>query len=125
MGIALGDDTVRVATPFLVIDNFGKSEVIAELEKIIIDEMIGLAVVGVPYALGGEAGAPGLQEQEILDFITDLGLATDIPVVSEDERFTSVQVDRLMSGKDLPNGRRDAVSAMLILQSYLDKLPRK
>ena len=122
VGVAFGDDVVKVATPFLVLDNSGLDGVIRDIEKIINDEGIEFVVVGMPYALSGKDEIPGMQEEETNNFIAKLGLAIDIPIVLEDERFTSVQVDQLMAGRKIPGKKRDAVSAMLILQSYLDKL---
>jgi len=122
IGLALGDDTVKVASPFRVIENQGVNEVLAVLNEIFDQENIEQIVVGVPYSLKERKGKVGAQEQAVIDFITRLGMATITPIAREDERFTTVEVDRLMAGEKLPGGERDAVSAMLILQSYLDRL---
>ena len=122
VGLALGDDAVRVASPFRVIENKGIDMLLAELAEFVESEEIKQIVVGVPYSLKESKGKVGEQEQAVIDFITRLGMATTVPIAREDERFTSVQVDKLMAGEKLPGGKRDAVSAMLILQSYIDKL---
>lgn len=122
IGLALGDDATRVATPFKIIENKGIDKVLAALMEFIEDEGVEQIVVGVPYSLKERGGRLGKQEREVLNFISRLGMATTIPVAEEDERLTSAEVDKLMSAKSLPGGKRDAVSAMLILQSYLDKL---
>jgi putative Holliday junction resolvase len=122
VGLALGDDAVRVASPFRVIENKGMDMLLAELAKLIEGEEIKQIVVGVPYSLMESKGEAGEQEQAVIDFITRLGMATIVPIAREDERFTSVLVDKLMVGEKLPGGKRDAISAMLILQLYLDKI---
>ena len=122
VGLALGDDAVKVASPFRVIDNNGIDMLLVELAELIETEDIKQIVVGVPYSLKESKGKVGKQEQVVIDFITRLGMATTVPIAREDERFTSAQVDKLMAGEKLPNGKRDAVSAMIILQSYIDKL---
>jgi len=125
VGVSLGDDFIRVASPFVVIENTGTDAVIEQLKKIIADEGADGVVVGIPYALSGEGGGAGAQEKETDKFISELASAIDIPIMTEDERLTSAQVGRMVSKKNLPGGRRDAVSAMLILQSYFDKLPKE
>lgn len=123
VGLALGDDTVKLASPFRIIDNKGLDKLLAELAELIEGEGIGQIVVGVPYSLNKKNNNKvGEQEQAVIDFISRLGMATVVPIAREDERFTSAQVDKMMEGEKLPGGKRDAISAMLILQSYLDKI---
>jgi len=122
MGLALGDDEIKIATPFLVLENKGLDKVLPELVEIFEQEGIRQIVVGVPYSLRQAQGKIGAQEQAVLDFISRLARATTIPIAREDERFTTVQVDKLMAGEKISREKRDAVAAMLILQGYFDKL---
>jgi putative Holliday junction resolvase len=122
IGLALGDGKTRVATPFMVLENRGMDKVLQELVEIFEDEEIKQIVVGVPYSLKERSDKVGVQEQTVLDFVTRLGMATTIPIARQDERFTTAEIDKLMAGEKYPKEKRDAVSAMLILQSYLDKL---
>ena len=82
-------------------------------------------VVGIPVSMNGEIGPQG---ELVQSFIVELSKRTKIPVVSWDERLSSVQADRLLS--EIPTNSRkrskknrvsnDSVAAMVILQSYLD-----
>jgi len=121
IGLALGDDAIKVASPFRVLENRGMDLAIEEISKIVIDESIGRLVVGMPFSLNERRDQPGEQEKIVKYFISLLEKDVEVPVAYEDERFTSSQVDKLMAGEKLPNGQRDAVSAMLILQSYFDR----
>jgi putative Holliday junction resolvase len=43
-----------------------------------------------------------------------------LPVELVDERYSSREADRVLAGKKAAKGRRDAVAAALILQTWLD-----
>ncbi|MBU0648626.1 Holliday junction resolvase RuvX [Patescibacteria group bacterium] len=122
IGLAFGDDQVKIATPFMVLENKGLDKVLPELVEIFEQEGIEQIVVGVPYSLGEKRDGAGGQEQAVLDFISRLGAGTIIPIARQDERFTTAQVDKLMAGEKYNKRNRDAIAAMLILQGYLDKL---
>ncbi|MDD4994974.1 MAG: Holliday junction resolvase RuvX [Patescibacteria group bacterium] len=122
IGLAFGDSETKIAVPFTVLDNPGVEAVLDKLTRIIKDEDIGEIVVGMPYSLGEDTGAPGEQEKIISDFIARLGAASPVPVREQDERFTSAQVEKLLAGQKYPKEKKDAVAAMLILQGYLDKI---
>jgi len=122
IGLALGDDKIKVAAPFKIVENQSIERVLAHILEVIRQENIEQIVIGVPYSLKEREGRIGNQEKEVLGFITRLGMVTTVPIAKEDERFTTAEVDKLMVGQKLPGGQRDAVSAMLILQSYFDRL---
>lgn len=122
IGLALGDDEVKVASPFMILENKGIDKVLEQLIEIFKHEEIEQIVVGVPYSLKQKSGEAGMQEQAVLDFISRLGMATTIPIAKQDERFTTAEVGKLMVGERHAKEKKDAVAAMLILQAYLDKL---
>jgi putative Holliday junction resolvase len=68
-------------------------------------------VVGLPVTLRGERGA---QAEETERFLARLRAATDVPVESFDERFTTVLA---RSGR--AQAPEDAVAAAHLLTSYL------
>ena len=47
-----------------------------------------------------------------------------LPVELVDERYTSLEADRVLAGRKREKGRRDAVAAALLLQTWLDRSPR-
>ena len=113
IGLALGDSELKLATPFLVASS------IDEVIKIIKEEGIDALVIGNPKEMDG--GESRLQK-EFEDFLNNLK-ATGLETILIDERLSSKQADSLLGGKK-DKAPRDAVAAMLILQSYFDKTDR-
>ena len=76
-------------------------------------------VVGMPYSLSGESG-----EQAALTrgFIKELSKHTDLPIHAVDERYTSVEAERLLremgARPSRDKGSVDALAATLILERF-------
>lgn len=111
IGVALGDSESKIAIPFDVVAN------VDDVVKIIQSEEIGEIVVGLPLTMKSESGA---MVQTVSGFVAELIARTSLPVIEIDERLSSQAADKLLGAKD--KSRRDAVAAMVILQTYLDKL---
>ncbi|MDP3985355.1 MAG: Holliday junction resolvase RuvX [bacterium] len=115
VGLALGDTDSRVASPLATIEAEDAQKQIVQLIGI---EEIKLVVVGMPHPLQGDRGVPGEAERMVASFIDQLKGRIKIPVVTEDERF-STDAARALIG---PRGKdRDAVAASVILQGYFDR----
>jgi len=110
IGLAWCDDALKVVLPFGII----KSQ---ELVSLIKREKIDKLVVGLPLGLDGKEND---NTKRVRKFVDDLKKEIKIPVDFIDERFTSAQADRMDGG--LSGASRDEKSAMVILQSYLDKI---
>ena len=83
-------------------------------------------VVGLPLSLDGTAGPSA---RSVLDEVARLTEALAVPVVTHDERLTTVSAERSLAAQNLtgPARRRvvDRVAAAVILQAWLDAgLPR-
>lgn len=107
IGLALADSETKTAVPFGMVKSNNLFSIIKDIIK---SENIDKIVIGLPLNMSGEETAQTNITQE---FIEDLKVKTGLEVITEDERLTSVQANRL--GKD------DAVAAMYILQTYIDK----
>ena len=90
-------------------------------------ESDGLAavVVGWPRRLSGEANE---QTRAVEALVAQLRQVVNLPVVLEDERLTSWEADSILAARE-PDWRKrkpllDAMAAAVILQNYLDALPR-
>ncbi len=116
VGLATGNDETKIASPFLILDNKGRDFLLEEIKKICVEENIEKIVAGMPLTMKSEKGP---QAKEILKFIDFLKNNLNVPVVTEDERFTSAMVDALMAESGVKE--RDAVAAMIILQSFFDR----
>lgn len=108
VGLALGDSETRVATPLHVVKPAGLA---LEIERIIERQGIELVVFGLPLSLNGqETDAAKL----VRTAATKLAEEISLPIVFEDERLSTAAAKR--------DGHDDAVAAMYILQSYLDRV---
>ncbi len=83
-------------------------------------EPVGV-VVGLPRRLDAREGAPARRAREIADALRE---RTGLPVALWDERFTTVEAERVMLAQDAKRRERrasiDRVAATLILQGYLE-----
>lgn len=116
VGLATGDDETRIASPFFVLENKGEEFLVNEIKNICEREGAESIVVGLPLTM---AGGRGPQADEVSRFVGMLKKNLTTPVETEDERFTSAMVDNLMAESGVKE--RDAVAAMIILQSFLDR----
>ena len=70
------------------------------------------------------SGKVGFLADEVKHFIEFLKKATAVPVVTWDERLTTVQAERSLRESSLSRKKRtqfvDTVAAVIILQNYLD-----
>lgn len=126
IGLAIGDDTTRLALPLAIIERRGRgagwaAQTVAERARQL--EVDGM-VVGLPLNIDGSAGS---QARRALAFGQQLEAAAAIPVEYWDERLSTVIAAQHRFSVDAAEkpargrGRRlDDVAAAVILQSFLD-----
>ena len=128
IGLAKSDEENRLALPLDILFDKTKEEILEKLKQIFSEHNIEKIVVGVPVSMqnGGnktfwrQKDLQNEQMKEVLGFINWLKDNIDLPVEIEDERLSTKMANGLR--KDLvKKGQDDAVAAMLILQTYLDK----
>ena len=112
IGLALADGETKLATPFKTVAD------IDELAAAIKAEEISLVVLGKPYQIS-DTELPISKQFE--DFFRELKSKINIPIELIDERLSSKAADALIGDKKT-KANRDEIAAMIILQSYLDKL---
>jgi len=113
IGLALGDSETKVATPFRTAGDM------AELVKVVKGEEIDVVVVGRPGRITNYELR--ITNEKYNKFIDDLKKKITVPIKLVDERLSSKAADALPGDKKTKAGR-DEIAAMLILQSYLDKI---
>ncbi len=112
IGLALADSENGISTPFKVVSSP------SALLKVVSDEKINFLVIGNPKKMSGkDTDNPNFLR--FINFIENNINRDEIRVVLIDERLSSVQADSIMNKKI--NNNRDSLSAMIILQSYLDR----
>ncbi|MGI9118194.1 MAG: Holliday junction resolvase RuvX [Minisyncoccia bacterium] len=126
IGIALSDDSGLLARPLHVIESKNAIENIANTIE---ENNIDLIVIGESV---NSSGVHNPIHTEAKQFVEILSTQTDVPHIFVKEFFSSV-VARGNVGKEVFNarqekkpqqGRADAKAAAVILQRYLDSLPR-
>lgn len=112
IGLALADNETRIATPFKTVA--AVDEVVAVIQA----EEIDAIIVGKPLSISNSQ-FPISKQFSI--FFNELKSKVSVPVELVDERLSSKAADALVGDKKTKAGR-DEIAAMLILQSYLDKM---
>lgn len=125
-GIAVTDSLQMIANGLITLPS---SEVVAYLSDYVSKESVDLFVIGYPKQMNNE---PSENMQYVKAFTTHLSRKiADIPVVYYDERFTSVMAHQAMIDGGLKKKQRqnkalvDEISAVLILQTYLESTKYK
>jgi putative Holliday junction resolvase len=121
IGLAISDDLRLLAHPLETIQ-FGK-DTITRIARLVREKKIDRVVVGVPKLMSGKMGPAA---DEVLHFVEMLRVILSCPVITWDERLTTVAAQRALheSGKKTRQSRGyiDQVAAQMILQGYLDRL---
>ena len=104
IGIAVSDEGGTFAFPRVVLQN--TDNIFEEIKKICDEEKIEKIVLGLPISFSGQHSN---QTEEVKKFADALKRFIDIPLIYENEIFTSKMT------------QDDAGAAALILQSYLDR----
>jgi putative Holliday junction resolvase len=125
IGVALSDPTGIIASPLTVIDRRTEDPA-KRLRALCAEYDVGTIVVGLPVSLSGAEGAAAEKARR---FGEEVHVITGRKVVFADERFTSVQAERLLLEEGMRRSRRrtttDKVAAALMLQGYLDRVRRE
>lgn len=117
IGVALGDDGVKLAFPLETIAVDGSEFV--RIAELVLKEQASAVIVGYPRNQSGEATA---QTSYVEQFVSQLG-DLDTKIIYQDESLTSVLAEqRLISHKKpYTKGDIDALAAAMILQDYLEQ----
>ncbi|HEY7625509.1 MAG TPA: Holliday junction resolvase RuvX [Ilumatobacteraceae bacterium] len=122
IGVAITDPTATIASPLQVLPRSGSTKhdhlAVAEL---VAEEEATVVVVGLPLNMNGSAGPAA---KAALGEARALATVVGVPVVTFDERRTTVTADQAMIGAGMkaPARRRvvDKVAAAVMLQSWID-----
>jgi len=121
-GIALSDKTGMIASFYANLHYQTEEELLFLLKEIVLKENVSCVVLGLPKNMNNSFGFRAEEticfQQKLIDFL-------GISVVLEDERLTTKVAESILLEADLSRKKRkkviDGVSAVVILQSYLDK----
>lgn len=121
IGLALSDPSGTIATGYMTIQN--DETTYSRISEIVNEKEVGSIVIGLPITLkGGESQ----KTKEVRNFSSDLQKKVDVPVLFQDERFTTKNAMATMISMNTTQkqrrqkGKIDEIAAAIILQAYLD-----
>lgn len=124
LGIAISDRTGMIASFYKSIRYNDEKFLIDSLRDIISSLEVSVIVLGFPKNMDNSIG---FRARETLLFKEKLEVF-GLPVVLEDERLTTMVAESVLIDADMSRKKRkkviDGVSAVVILQSYLDRKDR-
>lgn len=123
IGVALSDPLKITAQGLQTFQRTTLPEDIKGLWKLIDEHEVSQLVVGLPKNMDGSIG---FKAEEVQQFVADLTAERQIEVIWIDERLTTVSAERVLLEADVSRAKRkkviDKMAAVVILQSYLDRL---
>src|SRR3989304_7261697 len=121
IGLALSDESEIIATGLETIKRTRIEDDVKKIKTIIEKHDVKEIVYGIPKNL---YGGIGLQGEKTLKFVEHLKKYLDIQMNPWDERFTTKEAERILIEEGIRREKRkqmrDRLSAVLILQGYLD-----
>jgi putative Holliday junction resolvase len=123
IGLAISDPLGITAQGLPNLVRVRKRADFAALEQLIRERQVGLILMGNPINMRGDEGR---QSGWVREFAQVLEKRTGLPVKLWDERLTSVEANRVLRSSGISIEKRaaavDRLSAVILLQSYLDSL---
>lgn len=122
IGIAVCDAARIIASPLTMHEPTGDDEAEAAFYRRLIrdEELVGL-VVGLPIHADGSDSKMSLEAEKFGAWLTTM---TGLPVVFQDERFTSIEAAGKLAGHGFSRGRKkartDAIAAQIVLSDWLE-----
>jgi len=124
IGLAISDPLGITAQGLPNLVRTNKRGDLAALAQLIRDHEVGLVLMGNPIQM---RGAEGRQSAWVREFAEAVEKRTGLPVKLWDERLTSVEAGRVLRSSGISIEKRaaavDRLSAVILLQSYLDAIP--
>ncbi len=112
-GVAVSDATGTLARPVGIVERAASESGLDRVVALVAEHEADVVVVGLPLTLRGERGPQALETEA---FVEALRARLDVPVHTEDERFTTVLAQQ--TGGRAPE---DAIAAAHLLQGWLER----
>lgn len=125
LGMSISDTTGIIASNLgtLYFNDEDYDSLLIPLKKVIDENNVEKIVLGLPKNMDNSIGTRALIT---LEFKEKLETNLKIEVIMEDERLTSVISNNVLISADISRKKRkkkvDGMAAVLILQSYLDRI---
>lgn len=123
IGLAISDPLFITAQGLDTLDRKRKANPVTAILHIVREFEVRLVIIGMPLTMKGRKEDTA---ERVEQFAAELRQAIDIPIEYVDERLTSAAAKRALIEMGYKTGHRkelvDRVSAVFILQTYLDSL---
>jgi putative Holliday junction resolvase len=119
-GIALCDPEGILASPLRTHDRQRDGSLIDLVDRLCLEHDAHDVVVGLALTQSGERGDSALRSERIAELLDERLGPRGVAVHFFDERYSTVEAERLLRGRRPEPGARDALAAALILQGWLD-----
>lgn len=125
LALSLSDKTGLIASFYKNISYTDEDKLLEEIKDIVEKEHVEKLVLGLPKNMDNSLG---WRSAETIEFKKKLEEKLDKEIILEDERLTTKIAENMLIDFDLSRKKRkkviDGVSAVIILQSYLDRKER-
>jgi len=122
IGISISDELGITAQGLPTISSVSEDEDLKSIKKIVDKYDVEKIILGLPKNMNGTLGK---QAKKAISFAEKLKKTFQLPVELEDERLTTTKAEKLLIEDDRSRKKRkkviDKMSAIIILQSYLDR----
>jgi len=122
IGIAISDELGITAQGLPTIPSTTEDENLKKIKKLIDKYNVEKIILGLPKNMNGTLGK---QAEKSLCFAQKIKNIHQVPVELEDERLSTSKAEKLLIQADRSRKKRkkviDKMSAVIILQSYLDR----
>ncbi|MBR6737992.1 MAG: Holliday junction resolvase RuvX [Clostridia bacterium] len=126
VGVAVSDPFCQMALPLETYHRKNFNKDIEYLAKLASDKFASVIVCGLPLNFDGSESEQTLKTKS---FVEELKKHTEIPIVFQDERFTTKEARRLLLEADMRRENRknviDMVAASYILETYMQTVNNK
>ena len=123
IGVAISDELGFGAKGLSTLKVSNKTQALDRVVDVLDQEKPSKIVVGLPLNLDGSKGD---MAQLVETFVTELKQVTDVPVLTLDERLTSVAAHRTMQEMGIKQkgnkGQVDKLAAVYLLEIYLQQV---
>lgn len=117
IGIALSDPQGIIAQPLTYLQRRGEKEDIEAILSLVSKYQAKLIIVGLPRSLDGSLGKEAQRVQTFIHSLEEAG----VHILAWDERLSTVEAERRLKEVGVRDkGKRDALAAAFVLQSFLE-----
>ncbi len=123
VGVAISDELGMTASGLTTLTATGFEKLLDAIHDICKQNDVEKIVVGLPRRMDGSLGPEARRAMDLVEALRD---KLKLEVVTWDERFSTIAVEKVLIEADLSRKKRkkvrDKVAATYILQGYLDSI---